>query len=241
MGIENAILIGVSHQMALRNQMDVVANNVANMNTTAFRAESILFREYLVETPEGAPMSYVQDYGTARDLREGPIRSTGNPLDLAISGDGYLAVDTGDDILYTRNGHLRLDEQGRLVTMDGDPVLDINDQPIEFADPSVEVFIARDGTVTAADGQQFRLGVVNFEDEQALDKVEGGLYRTDQAPFAVDKPAVLQGMLEDANVNAIAEMTRMIEIQRAYESMQRMVNTDHDLQRDAIDRIGQVV
>lgn len=240
MGIENAILVGLSRQVALKRQMEVVANNIANMNTTAYRSENILFREYLVTSPAGDQVSYVEDYGIARDLREGAMETTSNPLDVAISGPGYLVVETEDGPKYTRNGHLRLDDIGQIVTQEGEPVLDVDGRPIEFANPTVEVTISRDGTITAADGESFRLGVVSFRNEQALQKDANGLYKTDQAPIPVEAPMILQGMLEASNVRPIVQMTRLIDIQRAYEGTQKMMNTDHDLQLDAISRIGRV-
>lgn len=240
MGIENAILIGLSRQMALRHQMDMVANNIANLNTTAYKSEELLFREYLVESEQGDQMSYVESYGTLRNTTEGAMRPTENPLDLAISGDGYFVVETEDGAKYTRNGHFRLNEEGQLTTMDGDPVLDIDDRIIEFADPSIEITISRDGSITGVDGEDFRIAVVSFENEQALKKDESGLYKTDQDPVEVETPGVLQGMLEASNVQPIIQMTNMIEVQRAYEQMQKAMNTEHDLQRDAISRLGKI-
>jgi flagellar basal-body rod protein FlgF len=240
MGIENAILIGLSRQVALRSQMDMVANNIANMNTTAYKSRSLLFREVLVQTEQGDAMSYVEGYGTLRDTSEGPIRPTGNPLDLAISGPGYLVVETDDGEQYTRGGQLRLDDEGILVTQDGDPVLDEDGKEIEFADASADVFIAKDGTITAGDGEQFRLSVVGFRNEQALEAVEGGLYKAEEQPEPIELPAVLQGKIEGSNVQPIVQMTRMIDVQRAYESMQSMITTDNDLQKDAIGRLGAI-
>lgn len=240
MGIENAILIGLSRQMALRNQMDMVANNIANMNTTAYKSEELLFREYLVTSEEGDQMSYVESYGTLRNTSEGPMQPTSNPLDLAISGAGYFVVETQDGPEYTRNGHFTLNEQGQLTTMDGDPVMDVDNRVIEFANPSTEITISKDGTVTGDIGENFRLAVVSFDSEQALERDQNGLYKTDQQPTPVESPAVLQGMLEGSNVQPIIQMTNMIEVQRSYEHMQKMMNTDHDLQRDAIGRLGAV-
>ncbi|WP_416899744.1 MAG: flagellar basal-body rod protein FlgF [Minwuia sp.] len=240
MGIENAILIGLSRQMALRNQMDLVANNIANMNTTAFKSEELLFREFLVQTPEGDQMSYVESYGSLRNLDEGPLRPTENPLDVAISGAGYFVVETEEGPQYTRNGHFRLNDEGQLVTMDGDPIQDADGRVIEIADPGAEVTISKDGTITAGNNEQFRLAVVSFKDEQALEAVESGRYKTDEAPEPVENPQILQGMLEGSNVKPIEQMVRMIDVQRAYESMQKMMDTDHELQADAIDRLGAV-
>jgi flagellar basal-body rod protein FlgF len=240
MGIENAILIGLSRQVALRSQMDMVANNIANMNTTAYKSRSLLFREVLVQAEEGDAMSYVEGYGTLRDTSDGPIRPTGNPLDVAISGPGYLVVETDEGDQYTRAGQLRLNEEGILVSQEGDPVMDEDGKEIQFADQSAEVLIAKDGTITAANGEQFKLSVVSFRNEQALEGVAGGLYKTDEAPDEVEDPSVLQGALEGSNVQPITQMTRMIDVQRAYESMQNMIKTDNELQTDAISRLGAV-
>lgn len=240
MGIENAILIGLSRQVALRSQMDMIANNIANMNTTSYKSRTLLFREVLVETAQGDEMSYVEGYGTLRNTSEGPIKPTGNPLDVAVSGRGYLVVETEDGEQYTRNGHLRLDDEGVLVTQAGDPVLDADGRIIEIADPGIELLIAKDGTITAGPGEQFRLGVVNFDNEQALKPVANGLYKTDQDPEPNEDPAILQGKLEQSNVQPIVEMTHMIDVQRAYEAMQKMISKDDDLQKDAIQRLGAV-
>lgn len=240
MGIENAILIGLSRQVALRSQMDMVANNIANLNTTAYKERSLLFREVLIETEEGDAMSYVEGYGTLRDTSDGPLRPTGNPLDVALSGPGYFVVETDDGDQYTRAGQLRVNEDGTLVTQAGDPVMDEDGKEIQFGDQSTEILIAKDGTITSANGEQFRLAVVSFRNEQALKGVAGGLYKTDEAPQEVEEPAVLQGKLEGSNVVAIEQMTRMIEVQRAYESMQNMIKTDNELQTDAISRLGAV-
>ena len=220
--------------------LGLIGDNIANMNTTGYKSKSLLFREVLVQTEQGDSMSYVEGYGTLRDTSDGPIRPTGNPLDVAISGPGYLVVATDDGDQYTRAGQLRLDEEGVLVNQGGNPVMDEDGKEIQFGDQTGEVLIAKDGTITAADGEQFKLAVVSFRNEQALEGAGDGLYKTDEVPEEVEDPSVLQGKLEGSNVVAIEQMTRMIEVQRAYESMQNMIKTDNELQTDAISRLGAV-
>src|SRR5690606_1441701 len=134
--IENAQLIGLSRQMALQRQMDVLANNLANINSTGFKAESILFEEYIMPVaadrtfPSGSQqLSYVQDWATVHDLTAGAMTQTGNPLDLALSGEGFFAVEAPEGIRYTRNGAFEIDAAGRLVTQNGFPVLSSGGNP----------------------------------------------------------------------------------------------------------------
>ena len=128
--MENALLIGLSRQTILERQLDVVANNIANVNTSGFKADSSLFEEYLMPgahednfVGSDRRLSYVQDRGTFRDLSQGPVAETENPLDLAISGNGFLVVQTAAGERYTRDGGLQVNNQGQLVTAAGNPVL----------------------------------------------------------------------------------------------------------------------
>ena len=156
--MENALLIGLSRQVALGRELDVIANNMANVTTNGFKARSSRFREYLmpVASAEAFPrpdrrLSYVIDAGTPLDIRSGAIEHTGNPLDVAIKGDAFLAVQTPAGERYTRNGALEIDAQGQLVTSDGHTVLGDNG-PITFTPQESGFEIAPDGTVTSNQG-----------------------------------------------------------------------------------------
>ncbi len=202
-------------------QMAVVANNIANMNTTGFKGEKMMFAEYVVKSQSSdqigrEKISFVSDIASVRDFSEGPMQSTGNPLDIAIRGDGYLVVGASDGDLYTRNGHLRLDATGQLVTQAGDPVLSSGGQPFFFAPEDTSITIARDGNVSTNNSEMGKIGVVKFKNENDLRQVGGGMFTTPEQPENVDRPEVVQGMLEQSNVQPIIEMTRMIEVQRAY-------------------------
>src|SRR5690242_12630111 len=113
--MSNALSIALSSQSALRRQMEVIANNIANSSTPAFKGEQMVFRQWLLKEPGSAPLSFVHDWGTARDMRQGTLSRTGNKLDLALQGDGYLAIQTPEGVRYTRNGRLQLDADHRLV------------------------------------------------------------------------------------------------------------------------------
>ena len=124
--MQNALLIGLSRQVALSRELDVVANNIANIDTTRFKADGALFEEYLSSTQrgeQGAPISFVRDRATWVDMSRGPLQRTGNPLDLAIDGNAFFAVQTPRGMRYTRNGTFKIDASGQIVTADGDTVL----------------------------------------------------------------------------------------------------------------------
>ena len=236
--IENSNFVGLSHQMALRRQMDIIANNIANINTTSFRGERALFEEFLIPTSEGRKISYVQDVGLVRDLAEGQLLTTGNPLDVAIAGKGFFVVETPVGPRYTRNGNFTVNDKGVLVTAEGRPLLDDDNRTIKIEATDSDVTIAGDGSITAASGPIARLQVVSFGNEQRLKKQGGTLYSSAEPPTPVKNPRIVQGALEKSNVQPIVEMTQMIEVLRNYQSTQRLVDTNHDLQRKAVEKIG---
>jgi len=236
--MENSVYIGLSQQTAMRRQLDVIANNLANINTTAFKGEKMLFREYLVKPQGGKPLSFVEDYGALRDTSEGKLETTNNPYDVAIEGPGYLTVNTPAGQRYTRNGHLRIDSTGQLISADGYPVLDKRSQPITINPTGGQPTIALDGTISNKTGTVAQLNLVQFNDEQSLQQTGSGLYNTDQAPVPTTKTTVQQGMIESSNVEPITEMTKMIELQRNYEATQNLIQADDDRQTKSIQSLA---
>lgn len=236
--METTAYIALSRQMALRQRMDVIANNVANMTTTGFKAQTLLLEPAPRDAGASRPLAFVQDIGAVRETDPGPMTPTGNPLDLALDGPGYFVVDTPDGMRYTRAGQFQLNPFNELVTAAGDPVLDDGGAPIALPGDAMSVTVAANGTISSADdGAIGRIGVVAFDDEQALRKVGGGLYQTDQLPAPADGARLVQGMLEGSNVQPVLEMTEMMATVRAYESTQSLVDSHHELQRRAIERM----
>lgn len=238
--METTAYIALSRQMALRRHMDVIANNVANMTASGFKAEALMYEPVVSDAGRGQRLAFVQDVGVARDLRAGPMTSTGNPLDLAIEGPGYFAIDTDHGTRYGRSGQFRLSEFGELVTAAGDAVLDDGGAPLTLPPEAGPIAVAGDGTISSAQGVVGRIGLVEFADEQRLRKVGGGLYRADQPPTSAERSRVVQGMLEGSNVQPILELTEMMATVRAYQGMQRLLDTHHELQRRAIERVLEV-
>ncbi len=241
--MENAQLIGLSRQMALRRQMDVVANNVANINTNGFKKESVLFEEYVMPvardrtaTYPDQPLSYTQDWATMHDLSPGAIKQTGNTLDVALQGDGLLTVQTPAGERYTRDGALKLNNEGVLVTNSGDPVLS-QGGTIQFGPEETDIVIARDGSISSSAGQKGRLRIVSFEQPQELTREAGNLF-AGGSPLIDDSTVVVQGALEGSNVSGVAEMTEMIRVNRSYQSLARMMQQQDELRSTAVQRLG---
>ncbi|MBM3556459.1 MAG: flagellar basal-body rod protein FlgF [Alphaproteobacteria bacterium] len=242
--MDNTGYVALSHQIALQKRMELVANNLANMNTTAFQGERVLFEQFLYKDVEtNRRVAYVQDFGTMRSTEEGTLSPTGNQLDIAISGRGFFSVNGPGGVRYSRNGNLRIDRDARLVTRDGYPVLDANGAAITLGPRDKNVTIAPDGAVSTETGPKGRIALVNFRNEHALLKEGTGLYRPapGQQPTAPERgTAVVQGMLEGSNVKPILEMSLMIDVQRQFEAAGRFQDTMHELRRRAVDKIGKV-
>ncbi|NNM71634.1 flagellar basal-body rod protein FlgF [Enterovirga aerilata] len=243
--MENALLVGLSRQMALRRELDVIANNVANVSTNGFKARASRFESYLMPKASGDAfrrpdrrLDYVIDKGTALDTSAGAIEYTRNPLDVAIKGDGFFAVQTAGGERYTRNGAFMLDAQGQLVTSDGHLVLGDNG-PIAFDRNETDISIAPDGTVSSAQAQHGHVRVVRFADMRTLRNEGGNLFSaTAPAEPAGATSRLESGALERSNVKAVQEMTRLIEVNRAYASVASMVGRLEDLKRTAISKLA---
>lgn len=239
--MDNALLIGLSRQSAMAREMSTIANNLANMNTTAFKSQSMLFDEYMMpvasEDSFDKSLSFVQDYGQVRNLADGEMKATGNPLDVAISGEGMFQIQTPQGTQYARAGHFQINDQGQLVTEQGMPVLTDAGTPLTFSSDEGQISIARDGTVSTENGQRGKLALVTFDNLQELKANGDGLFTTTQTATPVADPRLVQGSIEGSNVNSIAEMTNMIDVQRAYISAAKLVQTADDMRAKAISQI----
>jgi len=247
--VENSLLVGLSRQVALRRELDVVANNLANLGTAGFKSQEMVFREYLMPVaradifPHGADrrLSYVEDRATWQDFTSGPVQTTGNPFDVAIAGDAFFAVQTPNGVRYTRNGQFQLDAQGRLVTNDGHPVLS-NGGPIQFGDEETDITIGVDGTISTAQGVRGRLLLTRFENNQALIPEGSSLFRSDTPgrELAPGEARTIQYAIEKSNVEPIVETTRLIELSRSYQTLAQMMQRSDELRRTAIERLADV-
>ncbi|PTS88083.1 MULTISPECIES: flagellar basal-body rod protein FlgF [unclassified Caulobacter] len=244
--MDNALYVGLSRQLTLRRELDIVANNIANANTTGFKAEELMVRTEPARparTLGGSnPVKFVLDDGVTRDFTQGAMTKTGGDFDLAIEGQGFFKVQTAGGERYTRDGRFTTNPEGKLVTQGGAPVLDEGGGEI-LIDPKLgAVSIGKDGLVSQGQVRVGKIGVVSTQDLSALRKDGDNLYRNvanvtlQPAPSAV----VHQGMLESSNVQSVVQITKLIEVQRAYESMAKMMDNTAELTRSAVERLGKV-
>lgn len=238
--MENTILAVISRQMGIQREMDTLANNVANSSTDGFKSERMRFVEHLVDIGNNQTIAFVKDAGIIRDFSDGPLRSTGNPLDVAIRGEGFFEIETEDGVLYTRSGRLHLDPIGMLINAGGQAILGTDGLPIITFPGDSAIVIDPNGRVTSESGELGYLSLVAFEDLSKLVKVGNGLYNTDQDTLVADESTIVQGSLEGSNVVSITEMTRMITLLRSYQGSQTLGDQEHDLRRKAISVIGSV-
>ena len=243
--MENTTLVGLSRQMVLRREMDVIANNIANIGTTGFKADQMLFDDYLMpvaraetfERPDRR-LAFVVDWATVADMTPGPQKPTGNPLDLAIADEGFFVVQTPGGERYTRNGAFGLASDGTLVTNEGYPVLG-EGGPIRFAADELPVSVSGDGTVATPAGVKDRLRIAGFDDPRVLKKEGVSLFASDVAPVAAT-PRIVQGSIEGSNVSGVGEIARMVQVTRSYESLAGLMSRLDDIRRSAIERLGSV-
>jgi flagellar basal-body rod protein FlgF len=244
--MQNATYIALSSQTALQRQMDVVANNLANLSTPAFKGEEMLFSQHLTHVRGAGSLSFVEDVGTARDLRPGPISKTSNPLDLALQGPGYFAIETPLGTRFTRSGHFQLDAQGQVVTGEGYPLLADGGRPLALPPNLNGITIGPDGTVSvsqAGSSTQASVGkvqIVTFAVPQLVQPAANGLYVSEQAPDPAPATTVQQGMIEESNVQPVLELTRLMAASRAFGSIKNLLDEESTRASNAIDKLGKV-
>jgi len=245
--MDNAIYVGLSRQMLLQQELDIAANNLANADTAGFKFEEMLSTQDQVTPPvagggiASTPVTFVASNGVARDYSQGPLTQTGSPLDVAIDGKGFFQVSTASGPRYTRDGRFTMDPTGKITTLAGDAVqgsggdivLDPKKGPVTIGDT---------GVISQAGEEVGKLQVVTFDNLAALSKDGGNLYRNDSNLTATPSTTALtkQGMLEGSNVQPVVQITRLIEISRAYDAISSMMSDTANLSNSAVQKLGAV-
>jgi flagellar basal-body rod protein FlgF len=216
--MENTLYAALSRQSGLLREMDVVANNIANISTTGYRREGVIFSEFVRDTGAGEP-SLSMAAARVRDttLLQGALTQTGSPFDIAIEGPGFFLVETPDGDRLTRAGSFSRSAEGELVTSDGFRLLDEGGAPVFIPTDAGSVALAEDGTLSADGLPLARIGLWQPSDPIDLARQDGVLFAAPGGVEAAVEGRVLQGFLEASNVNPVSEIARMIEVQRSYE------------------------
>ncbi len=245
--MNKGIYVATSGSLAQERAMDIIANNMANMNTSGYKADRMLFQTYLQKadasgtatpttdeikagimekkTDDTAYMFSSQSY---TNYEQGALQKTGNTFDIALDGNGFLAVQTPMGERYTRGGAFKIDSGGDLVTADGYKVLGQGSSPIHVGNE--EFSVREDGLVTVSGGGTEQLKVVDFADRAQLKKSGQGLFMADEGiETAAPAASVRQGYLEASNINPVVEMTRMITALRTYEAFQKTIHSSDDM------------
>ncbi|TAE32100.1 MAG: flagellar basal-body rod protein FlgF [Alphaproteobacteria bacterium] len=231
--MDNSIYIVLSRQSAAFRKMNTLAHNIANANTVGFQAQRMMFNDYLVDDGNHHKMAFTQDIATYHDTRPGSLRVTENPLDLAISGDGYFMVQTANGRpMYTRGGSFQIDGSGTIVNTEGMPLLDDGGQPIQIDEETRTIDVGEDGTMLV-NGEQFStIGMVEFQNRQTLVPIANGVYDAgDQLPQAPENSRMMQGTLEESNVQTVVEIVEMLQTTRTAESTSKFIEALYDLER----------
>lgn len=243
--MQNITNIALSRMTAQQRALDVTASNIANANTPGYRAERLIFSDFLVrnrgrDIPPGAEVvAFAQDRASFRDQAAGPITHTSNTFDLALVGDGYFTVETPRGPRLTRAGHFELNAEGRLVNSDGHPLLDPRGQKIALTPADTTIAISADGTISSENGRIGRIGVVRPSTPYALKPEGGRLFVDEGEPQPVEKPKMIQGAIEQSNISPVVELTRMMRELREFEFTSKMVESDGTRRMTAIEKLTQ--
>lgn len=216
--------------------MDVVSNNIANASTVGYKRQDISFKSVMAETQQQAEngMSFSTVNEKTTDFSTGDFKITNNKLDMAVNGDGFFALQRGDSTVYTKNGRFSLNSTGQLVSQNGEKVLGIDSQPIDIPANS-NVRINSSGEVRDNKGAMFgQIAVFQFNDKSTLVPAGNSAYASPDQPTLDLQAQLINGALEQSNVNPIQESVKMTEVSRAYQSAAKLIKTFEDLESKTI-------
>jgi flagellar basal-body rod protein FlgF len=237
--MENATYTALTRQSGLMNEMRVVANNIANLSTTGFRSEGVIFAEHIKALgPNDSSLSMATASARNTLSAQGTLTQTGGSFDLAIEGEGFFLVETPNGERLTRAGAFTPNENGDLVTPEGHRVLDAGGAPVFVPQGAGPVGIAPDGTISAGGQPVGQIGLVTPLDALGMVREDGVRFRADGGYEPVFEGRMLQGFVEESNVDPVLEITRMIEVQRAYELGQSFLDKEDERIRSAIRALG---
>lgn len=238
--MQSGIYVGLSGQLALERRLSTIAHNVANASTAGFRAEEVKFEALLSRVPPN-PTAFSTTGDTYLSRRAGEIVRTDNPLDVAVQGDVWMSIDADGTQVYTRDGRMNMSPNGDLQTLTGRSVLDVGGAPITLDPNGGTPQIARDGTIYQNGQPRGAIGLFRIDEDAKLMRAENsGVIPDRPANPALDFSTigVQQGFIERGNVNPVMEMTRLIEVHRAFDAMTNSLDSEDATLRTAIRELG---
>ena len=238
--MDSTAFVTLNRQAGLLKEMETVAHNIANMATDGYRREGVVFSEYVVDTQDGdASLSMAHANGRMSDLAQGAMMQTNGTFDFAIEGPGFFLVATPDGDRLTRAGSFTPSPEGTLVAPDGATLLDAGGAPVFVPSDANRISLGADGTLSADGNPLAQIGLWEPADILAMTRAEGVRFDPGGPPVPTGEARILQGFVERSNVDPVSELTRMIEVQRAYELGRTFLDREDERVRSAIRTIGQ--
>ncbi len=237
--MDNPGYTSLTRLSGLMREMSVVANNIANISTTGYRAEGIIFAEHVAATGRGEP-SLSMGTATGRMIsdQQGALQQTGGEFDFAIEGEGFFLIDTPRGEALSRAGAFIRNEVGELVTAEGHRLLDQGGAPVFVPPNARSVALASDGTISADNQPLTVIGLYMPNDPLELSRQSGTAFTVESGYVPAENARVMQGFLEQSNVDAVTQIARMIEVQRAYELGQSFMESEDRRIRDFLRTAG---
>lgn len=236
--MQDSLYVALSAQVALEKRMNTIADNVANMNTVGFRATGVRFQDVLNASGDVA-------FASAGDTfiagNRGDLRQTGNPFDFAVQGDAWFAIETPAGTVMTRDGRFTLTDTGALTTLEGYPVLDAGGAALQLDPADGPPVAGKDGALRQGGRLVGALGLFEFDPGPNFVRYgNSGIVPASEPQPVLDRAdtGVAQGYVEEANVNPVLEMTRLIQVQRAFESTAALIRDTESSFSEAIKTLG---
>ena len=236
MDLDLSAVVKASNVLLAKN--DMISNNLANINTTGFKRDDVVFDILETGFNEDLPLDQFTDFN------QGDLKSTGNLLDFAISGEGFFTIESTEGQLFTRNGHFSISDEGMIEDSFGNRLLG-NSGPIEVLGqngvPGV-IRITEKGEVMVDGDIINKLLITNFEDKHELEKIGNNLFKPNEGVTGdpIETTGIVQGFLETSNINPVSEMVNLIDMHRQFEATQKVMRTLDEISNDAINDVGDV-
>jgi flagellar basal-body rod protein FlgF len=235
--MDSGLYTTLTRQSGLMKEMQVVAHNIANISTTGFRREGVIFSEFVQRQENGPSVSMGHASARHMDLRQAGLSQTGGSFDFAIQGEGFFLIETPQGEGLTRAGSFMPNADGELVNADGHRLLDLGGAPIFVPPDAGPIAMAADGTISAGGVPLAQVGLWQPTDSMSMTH-QGGTVFTSNGVEPAEGAVIHQGFVEESNVNPISEIARMIEVQRAYEMGQGFLDKEDERVRGVIQTLA---